>query len=81
MAELTREQIATEALENAINNCGFSPKRFAESTTRWHRYLQNELFKLAIWIIKTYGSDSYCYDLRNQYAHETAKKILDTGVI
>lgn len=37
MVEPTREQIATEALENAINNCGFNPKRFAESTTRWHR--------------------------------------------
>lgn len=81
MADKTREQIATEALENAINNCGFSPKRFAESTLIWHRYIQNELFKLAIWIIKTYGSDEYSYDDRNCYAHETAKKILETGVI
>lgn len=79
--EQTREQIAQEALEDAINNCGFNPKRFAESTVTWHRYIQNELFKLAIWIIKTYGSDDYRYDDRNCYAHETAKKILQTGVI
>lgn len=76
-----REKIAAEALENAINNCGFSPKRFAESTTHWHRYLQNELFKFVIWIIKLYGSDEYGYDLRNEYAHETAKKIIETGII
>lgn len=81
MADKTREQIATEALENAINNCGFSPKRFAESTLIWHRYIQNELLKLAIWIIKTYGSDNYRYDDRNRYAHEIAKKILETGVL
>lgn len=81
MAEPTREQIAQKALENAINNCGFSPKRFAESTVTWHRYLQNELLKLAIWIIKTYGSDNYSYDDRNRYAHEIAKKILETGVL
>lgn len=76
-----REQKASEALENAINNCGFSPKHFAESTTRWHRYLQNELFKVVIWIIKIYGSDEYGYDLRNEYAHETAKKIIETGLV
>ena len=81
MAEPTREQIAIEALENAINNCGFSPKHFAESTVKWHRYIQNELFKLALWIIRVYGADEYRYDQRNEYAHETAKKILDTGVI
>ena len=52
MAEPTREEIAQEALEDAINNCGFNPKRFAESTQTWHRYIQNELFKLAIWIIR-----------------------------
>ena len=80
MAEPTREEVAQEALKDAINNCGFNPKRFAESTTKWHR-IQNELFKLAIWIIRVYGSDEYRYDLRNEYAHETAKKILDTGVI
>lgn len=81
MEEPTREEIAQEALEDAINNCGFNPKRFAESTQTWHRYIQNELFKLALWIIRVYGSDDYRYDDRNSYAHETAKKILLTGVI
>lgn len=81
MADKTREQIAIEALENTINNCGFSPKRFAESTVTWHRYIQNELFKLAIWIIRVYGSDEYRYDLRNEYAATKAKEIVKSGIL
>lgn len=64
MAEITREQIALDALDSAINNCGFNPQRFAEATTNWHRYTQNELFKLALCIIRVYGSKSYRHDLR-----------------
>ena len=52
MAEPTRQEVAQEALKDATNNGGFNPKRFAESTTKWHRNIQNELFKLAIWIIR-----------------------------
>lgn len=75
------EKIALEALQSAINNTGFVPCRFVEETCKWHRYLQNELFKLAIWIIKVYGSNEYDFDPRNQYAHETAKNILESGAI
>ena len=81
MAEPTREEIAQEALEDAITNCGFNPKRFAESTQTWHRYIQNELFKLAIWIIRVYGSDEYRYDLRNEYAATKAKEIVESGIL
>ena len=81
MAEPTREEIAQEALEDAINNCGFNPKRFAESTQTWHRYFQNESFKLAIWLIRVYGSDEYRYDLRNEYAATKAKEIVASGIL
>jgi len=81
MAEQTREEIAQEALEDAINNCGFNPKRFAESTVKWHRYIQNELFKLAIWIIRVYGADEYRYDLRNEFAASKAKEIVKSGIL
>ena len=82
MAEPTREEVAQEALKDAINNCGFNPKRFAESTTKWHRcIIQNELFKLAIWIIRVYGSDEYRYDLRNEYAATKAKEIVASGIL
>lgn len=79
--EQTREEIAQEALEDAINNTGFNPKRFAESTQTWHRYIQNELFKLALWIIRVYGSESYRYDTRNEYAATKAKQIIASGIL
>ena len=81
MAEITREQIALDALDNAINNCGFNPQRFAEATTNWHRYTQNELFKLALCIIRVYGSKSYRHDLRNRYAALKAKEIVASGLL
>ena len=81
MAEPTREEIAQEALEDAINNCGFNPKRFAESTQTWHRYIQNELFKLARWLIRVYGSDVDRYDLRHEYAATKAKEIVASGIL
>lgn len=81
MAEITREQIALDALDNAINNCGFNPQRFAEATTNWHRYTQNELFKLALCIIRVYGSKSYRHDLRNRYAALKAQEIVASGLL
>lgn len=81
MAEITREQIALDALDSAINNCGFNPQHFAEATTNWHRYTQNELFKLALCIIRVYGSKSYRHDLRNRYAASKAKEIVASGLL
>ena len=79
--EQNRQEIAQDALEDCINNCGFNPKRFAESTTTWDRYIQNELFKLALWIIRVYGSEQYRYDLRNEYAATKAREIVASGVL
>lgn len=64
------------ALENALNVCGFNFDCFVKSTTKWHRYIQNEFFKLAAAVIRLYGSDDYKYDGRNEYAHRVAKEIL-----
>ena len=44
-------------------------------------HIQNELFKLAIWIIRVYGSDEYRYDLRNEYAATKAKEIVASGIL
>ena len=46
-----------------------------------HGYIQNELFKLALWIIRVYGSDEYRYDLRNEYAATKAKEIVASGIL
>lgn len=72
--ELNKE--ALDALESALNNCGFNPNEFIKETNTWHRYLQNELVKLARAIIKNAASDDYKFDGRNEWAHVTSKEIL-----
>ena len=69
-------QIAINSLENAINNCGFNPLEFVKKSNNWHRYLQNELVKLARAIIKNAASDEYRYDGRNEWAHRISKEII-----
>ena len=69
-------QTALNSLNDAINNCGFKPSEFVKETNNWHRYLQNELVKLAIAIIKNAASDEYRYDGRNAWAHDVSKTII-----
>lgn len=68
--------MALNSLNDAINNCGFKPSEFVKETNNWHRYLQNELVKLAIAIIKNAASDEYRYDGRNEWAHNISKTII-----
>ena len=69
-------QTAINALENAINNCGFNHLEFIKKSNNWHRYLQNELVKLARAIIQNAASDEYRYDGRNEWAHRISKEII-----
>lgn len=77
---MTTEELNTkalEALENALNNYGFQHKEFVTKTNTWHRYIQNELVKLAIAILQNAASDTYQYDPRNEWAHHKAKQLLE----
>lgn len=67
---------ALNSLNDALNNCGFHPSEFANETNNWHRYIQNELVRLAIAIIKNAASDEYRYDARNAWAHKISKTII-----
>ena len=77
----TREYKAAKDLERALNDYGWNPERFAESTIYFHRTLQQELMKTIVSIIKKMGSDDYRTDLRNKAAHELCKKIVESGVL
>ena len=77
----TREYKAAKDLERALNDYGWNPERFAESTSYFHRTLQQELMKTIVSIIKKMGSDDYRTDLRNRAAHELCKKIVESGVL
>lgn len=67
---------ALNSLEDAINNFGFKPSEVVKGTNNWHRYLQNNLVKFAIAIIKNAASDEYKYDGRNEWAHNISKTII-----
>ena len=71
----SREYKAAQELERALNDMGWSPKRFAESTRFYHRTLQQELMRTIVAVIRMVGDDSYRTDLRNQASHELCKRI------
>ena len=77
----SREFKAAKDLERAMNDYGWNPDRFAESTSYFHRTLQQELVKTIVAIIKKMGSDDYRTDLRNRAAHELCKRIVESGVL
>ena len=77
----TREYKAAKDLERALNDYGWNPERFAESTRYFHRTLQQELMKTIVSIIKMMGSDGYRTDLRNRPSHELCKRIVESGVL
>ena len=77
----TREYKAAKDLERAMNDYGWNPERFAESTGYFHRTLQQELMKTIVSIIKKMGDDDYRTDLRNRAAHELCKRIVESGVL
>lgn len=77
----SREFKAAQDLERAMNDYGWNPERFAESTGCFHRTLQQELMKTIVSIIKMMGDDGYRTDLRNKAAHELCKRIVESGVL
>ena len=77
----SREFKAAKDLERALNDYGWNPERFAESTSFFHRTLQQELMKTIVSIIKMMGDDGYRTDLRNRASHELCKRIVESGVL
>ena len=79
--QLTREFQAARNLEDALNSMSWKPEVFAKSVRTFHRTLQQELFRTIVAVIKEMAKDDYGVDLRNQASHDTAKAIVETGVL
>lgn len=77
----TREYKAAKDLERALNDYGWNPAIFAESTRYFHRTLQQNLVRTVVAIIKIVGSEDYRTDLRNQASHELCKRIVESGLL
>ena len=80
--ENTREYVAAKELEHAINSFGWKPDIFAQAVRcSYHRTLQQELFRTVIAIIKEIASDENWVDDRNRASNETAKAIMESGIL
>ena len=77
----TREYQAARALEDALNNMSWNPEVFAKSIRFYHRTLQQELFRTIVAVIKEMAASDYGVDPRNQASHDTAKAIVETGIL
>ena len=77
----SREFQAARNLEDALNTMSWNPDVFAKSVRTFHRTLQQELFRTIVVVIKEMAKDDYGVDLRNQASHDTAKAIVETGVL
>lgn len=77
----TREYQALKQLEDSLNSTSWDPKLFAQSIPMMHRTLQQSLFRTFIASIQYMARDNYGTDPRNEAAHETAKKIIESGAL
>ena len=77
----SREFQAARALEDALNTMSWKPETFAKSIRFYHRTLQQELFLTILAVIKEMAADNYGVDPRNQASHDTAKAIVESGIL
>lgn len=76
----TNEQWCARVLSEFVNGRIRSPKRVAEEMAKDHRYLQQEMFKICYEYMKILAenNDKGWYDARNEWACNTAKKMIDS---
>ena len=79
--QTTREYVAAKELEHSLNSFGWKPEVFAQAVKTYHRTLQQELFRTIVATIKVIASDDNWVDGRNRASHETAKAIVESGVL
>ncbi len=77
----TREFQAARALEDALNTMTWNPEVFAKSIRFYHRTLQQELFRTIVAVVREMAADNYGTDPRNQASHDTAKEIVESGIL
>ena len=75
--EQTREYKAAMALEDAINDFGWSPERFAKSCTTMHRTLQQTLFRTIVAVLREYADPNRSVDPRNEASKDGSRKLME----
>lgn len=72
-----KEYQAAMALENAINDFGWSPKKFALACTTMHRTLQQSLFRTIVAVLREYADPNRSVDPRNEASKEGSRKLME----
>lgn len=73
----SREYKAAMALEDAINDFGWNPKKFAQACTTMHRTLQQSLFRTLVAVLREYADPNRSVDPRNEASKEGSRKLLE----
>ena len=70
------QRILAKALEQALNDTGFSPERFAETLPFFHKTLEQTFFKtIKVCIIAMAKRESCRIDSRNQASYEMCRML------
>ena len=75
----TNDDVFARQFSNYVNRCPNDFKKAASAMGRDHRYLQNEMFKVFMEYVKILAKNARNgrYDVRNQWACNTAKIIIN----
>lgn len=79
--ENSKEYKTAMALEDAINDYGWSPSKFAESVSYMHKTNQQSLMRTIVATIREIGDDSHSVDPRNKASHELCRNIINSGLL
>jgi hypothetical protein len=74
--KLPIEEKACRDLADALNVMTFKKDRFLVEFAKTHRYLQSEMFELALKLILFCSEDEYGTDGRNEWCKKVAKDIV-----
>ena len=73
----SREYKAAMQLEDAINDYGWNPKKFAKACTTMHRTLQQSLFRTLVAVLREYADPNRSVDPRNEASKEGSRKLME----
>ena len=73
----SREYKAAMQLEDAINDYGWNPKKFAQACTTMHRTLQQSLFRTLVAVLREYADPNRSVDPRNEASKEGSRKLME----
>lgn len=76
-----KEQQAATQLMETVNDYSFDHQKSAQAVCCEHKTLQQSYFRFIIAVIREMAKDSHLVDDHNRAAHETSKRIVESGAL